>query len=151
MDTDLLFWDLSGKETFRKMWENYLDDIEGLVYMIDSSKENIEESIKVLSIYKTNLLLDKVLERKELINANIPILILLNKIDLISVDEKKLNNLIDTIDYNRLNKKHFLVKEISAVKGTGLRESIRWLYNTMTDYSKDLQTENKELSYNNIV
>ena len=31
------------------MWESYLDDIEGLVYMIDVGRENIEDSIKVLS------------------------------------------------------------------------------------------------------
>ncbi len=48
-NTELLFWDLSGKETFRRMWESYLDDIEGLVYMIDVGRENIEDSINVLS------------------------------------------------------------------------------------------------------
>jgi len=52
-----------------------------------------------------------------------------------------------------LNKKHFLVKEISALKAVGLEESIRWLYNTMIDYSKEMEAyEMKgELSYHNIV
>ncbi len=36
------------------MWESYLDDIEGLVYMIDVGRENIEDSIKVLSKNKVS-------------------------------------------------------------------------------------------------
>ena len=36
------------------MWESYLDDIEGLVYMIDVGRENIEDSIKVLSKNKSS-------------------------------------------------------------------------------------------------
>jgi len=61
------------------MWESYLDDIEGLVYMIDVGRENIEDSIKVLS-KKFFLILDKVIAKKEVLNADIPILILINKI-----------------------------------------------------------------------
>jgi hypothetical protein len=61
------------------MWESYLDDIEGLVYMIDVGRENIEDSIEVLS--KKNFeILDKVIARKEVLNADIPVLILINKI-----------------------------------------------------------------------
>ena len=60
---------------------------------------------------------------------------------------------MNSIDYNKLNKKHFLVKEVSAYNGTGLEESISWLYNTMIDYSKDMEDyETKgELSYHNLV
>jgi hypothetical protein len=72
---------------------------------------------------------------------------------LISLDDAKLKKVMNSIDYNKLNKKHFLVKEISALKSVGLEESIRWLYNTMIDYSKEMEAyEMKgELSYYNIV
>jgi hypothetical protein len=43
---------------------------------------------------------------------------------------------MNSIDYSKLTNKHFLVKEISALKGIGLEDSIRWLYNTMRDYSQ---------------
>ena len=67
-----------------------------------------------------------------------PFLILLNKIDLVD-DEKeknKLDNIYKNIDYSLLSEKHFLVKEISALKNKNLEESIRWLFNSMTDQEK---------------
>ena len=60
-----------------------------------------------------------------------PTLILLNKIDLVDEDKEKnkLNNIYKNIDYSLLSEKHFLVKEISALKNKNLEESIRWLFN----------------------
>ena len=67
-----------------------------------------------------------------------PTLILLNKIDLVDDDKEKnkLNNIYKNIDYSLLSEKHFLVKEISALKNKNLEESIRWLFNSMTDQEK---------------
>lgn len=67
-----------------------------------------------------------------------PTLILLNKIDLVDEDKEKnkLNNIYKNIDYSLLSEKHFLVKEISALKNKNLEESIRWLFNSMTDQEK---------------
>ncbi len=48
-DIDLRFWDVPGKESFRSMWSNYLEEIEGLIFIIDVNKENIENSLKILS------------------------------------------------------------------------------------------------------
>ena len=42
----------------------------------------------------------------------------------------------EIIDYSLLSEKHFLVKEISALKNKNLEESIRWLFNSMTDQEK---------------
>ena len=65
-------------------------------------------------------------------------MILLNKIDLIDdkTGKEKLNNIYKNIDYSLLSEKHFLVKEISALKNKNLEESIRWLFNSMTDQEK---------------
>ncbi len=67
-----------------------------------------------------------------------PTLILLNKIDLVDEDKEKnkLNNIYKNIDYSLLSEKHFLVKEISALKNKNLEESIRWLFNSMTEQEK---------------
>ena len=63
---------------------------------------------------------------------------MLNKIDLVDEEKEKnkLNNIYKNIDYSLLSEKHFLVKEISALKNKNLEESIRWLFNSMTDQEK---------------
>ena len=65
-------------------------------------------------------------------------MILLNKIDIVDEEKEKnkLNNIYKCIDYSLLSEKHFLVKEISALKNKNLEESIRWLFNSMTDQEK---------------
>ena len=70
---------------------------------------------------------------------NAPTLILLNKIDLVNDKEgkEKLDNIYKDIDYSLLSEKHFLVKDISALKNIHLEESIRWLFNSMTDEEKN--------------
>ena len=69
---------------------------------------------------------------------NAPTLILLNKIDSVSekIGKEKLDNVYKNIDYTLLSQKHFLVKEISALKNINLEESIRWLFNSLKDQDK---------------
>ena len=65
-------------------------------------------------------------------------MILLNKIDLVeSIEKDKLENVYKNIDYSLLKQKHFLVKDISALKNIHLEESIRWLFNSLTDEEKN--------------
>ena len=65
-------------------------------------------------------------------------MILLNKIDLIDdkTGKEKLNNIYKNIDYSLLSEKHFLVKDISALKNINLEECIRWLFNSLKDQDK---------------
>ena len=69
---------------------------------------------------------------------NAPTLILLNKIYSVSekIGKEKLDNVYKNIDYTLLSQKHFLVKEISALKNINLEESIRWLFNSLKDQDK---------------
>ena len=65
-------------------------------------------------------------------------MILLNKIDIVDEEKEKnkLNNIYKCIDYSLLSEKHFLVKDISALKNINLEESIRWLFNSLKDQDK---------------
>jgi GTPase SAR1 family protein len=40
-------WDLGGKSSIRKIWENYYPECHGVIYMFN---HNIEEGISTLSI-----------------------------------------------------------------------------------------------------
>jgi predicted GTPase len=62
----------------------------------------------------------------------------LNKIDLVeNIEKDTLENIYKNIDYSLLKQKHFLVKDISALKNIHLEESIRWLFNSLTDEEKN--------------
>ena len=62
---------------------------------------------------------------------------MLNKIDLVeNISKDKINDIYKSIDYSLFRHKHFLVKDISALKNINLEESIRWLFNSMTDKDK---------------
>ena len=65
-------------------------------------------------------------------------MILLNKIDLVNDKEgkEKLDNVYKNIDYSLLSEKHFLVKDISALKKINLEECLRWLFNSLKDQDK---------------
>ena len=66
-------------------------------------------------------------------------MILLNKIDLVNdkIGKEKIDNIVyKNIDYSLLSEKHFLVKDISALKNINLEESIRWLFNSLKDQDK---------------
>ena len=64
-------WDLGGHEAARKTWRNYVSDVDGIIYLVDSSNaKRFEES---------RIELQGVLEMPEL--QKVPIVILGNKID----------------------------------------------------------------------
>lgn len=62
----------------RPMWENYYEDIDGLIYMIDSTSNDLESSIKTFSNF--NLIEDEVVSNSIISRLEIPIIILVNKI-----------------------------------------------------------------------
>ena len=79
--------------------------------------------------------------------VDIPIMILINKIDLLELDKDKIKIIYNSIDYKKVTQKHFIVKDISALKKVRLEESINWLYNSIMNDNK----EEEENYYSNLV
>ena len=63
-------------------------------------------------------------------------MLLINKTDKLALNKQSLHSIYTLIDYNLLRQKHFLVKDISALKNIRLEESLRWMVNSMMDYAK---------------
>ena len=86
-----------------------------------------EDFILCVIYWKQKILDNNILLNKDIMNSNIPILILLNKTvnyiffilnkDIAISDSAKFKRIYNSINYNRLDKKRFLVMEISALKG----------------------------------
>ena len=77
-----------------------------------------------------------------ILKTEIPIMILINKIDLFELDDSRLKSIYNSINYPVLEKKAFIVKDISALKCLKLKESLEWLFNAMIDNSKLSDDEN---------
>jgi translation elongation factor EF-1alpha len=76
-------------------------------------------------------------------------MILINKIDLFELDNLRLKSIYNSINYPVLEKKAFIVKDISALKSLKLKESLEWLFNAMIENSKFEPIE--EVKNNNLV
>ena len=101
------------------MWEIYYSDIDGLVYIIDSTR-NIQEQIEVLNI---------VLDNKYIKKSELPVLVLINKTDITPFEDFKLFN--NLLNFEKINQKSYNVMVISAIEGRGIKESLNWLYYSM--------------------
>ena len=109
------FWDIGGQKSIRNIWENYFENNDALIYVIDSSDVyRIEESGKELR----NLLEENLL-------SGIPLLIYANKQDLnLSLNPEEIMNQLNL--ENIINRKWTIVAS-SAITKVGIVEGLEWL------------------------
>uniref|UniRef100_A0ACB8FBU7 ADP-ribosylation factor-like protein 14 n=1 Tax=Sphaerodactylus townsendi TaxID=933632 RepID=A0ACB8FBU7_9SAUR len=68
----LTVWDVGGQHRMRTAWDNYLENADGLVYVVDSAdRQRLDESKRELELILKN-------ERVK----NVPVIVLANKQDL---------------------------------------------------------------------
>ena len=109
------FWDIGGQKSIRNIWENYFENNDALIYVIDSSDVyRIEESGKELrNLLENNLL------------SGIPLLIYANKQDLnLSLNPEEIMNQLNL--ENIINRKWTIVA-CSAITKIGLIDGLEWL------------------------
>lgn len=118
---ELTFWDLGGQSAIRYNWESYYDNKDGLIYVIDSSDN--------FRLYESGTELKKILEQDQL--GGLPLLIFANKQDLnLSLSAE---DIINELNLCNLNNRKWNVMSCSALKKTGIKEGIDWLYNNIVN------------------
>ncbi|MCG3252896.1 MAG: GTP-binding protein [Candidatus Heimdallarchaeota archaeon] len=122
IDFHLNILDMGGQKSFRLLWVDYLNTVDIVLYVIDASDhERIDESLKEFQ----NMLI--------LTEANdIPILVLINKIDL--------PNTLSALEIGQkfskipeLNNRDWNIVETSAITTKGLIEMFKWTYSKITN------------------
>jgi GTP-binding protein SAR1 len=108
-------FDMGGHAAARRLWKQYMNNIDAIIYLIDVSDSiRLEESISELN---------KIINNE---NINVPILVFANKID------KNTQYLCNNINYIKdiLSKQNNMTLfNCSIVKRTGLSEGFKWLEN----------------------
>jgi ADP-ribosylation factor-like protein 3 len=108
-------WDIGGQKAIRTYWENYYDNVDILVYVVDAAdKKRLEESGTEFN----NLISDAKMQ-------GVPILVFANKQDLdnaVQPDEVAIALRLHEIPRDRAWK----IQSASAKAGTGLEEGFQW-------------------------
>ena len=73
-------WDLGGQKQLRKLWSKYIQEAHGIIYCVDATLPDFSESLEYLA--------KSVAEQKR--ETPLPMLLFLNKLDLLSGQEEKL-------------------------------------------------------------
>lgn len=109
-------WDLGGQETMRHLWDNFMCECNGIVFMVDisDSKRIVEASEELHGILSQPGLS--------------PCAVLLNKCDISCVSTEDVCEQLQLVDtkcngYTR----EFRVFRTSVVEGAGCREAFQWL------------------------
>ncbi|KAG8346795.1 putative ADP ribosylation factor family Signal recognition particle [Trypanosoma vivax] len=116
-------FDMGGAKKFRGLWETYYNDIDAVIFVVDSS-----DTLR-LCVVKAEI--EAMLEHADISRelpggSRVPFLFYANKMDLPSA--KTAAELVDMLDLTTLMANHpFLICSSNALKGTGVEEGFEWL------------------------
>ncbi|RWS24330.1 ADP ribosylation factor 79F-like protein [Leptotrombidium deliense] len=116
-------FDMSGQGRYRNLWEHYYKNVQGIIFVIDSS-----DSLRLV-VAKEEL--DLMLKHSEIEGKpNIPILLYANKMDLReAMSSVKISQGLGlTVMKNR----PWHIQASNALSGEGLQEGIQWLTEQLT-------------------
>jgi GTP-binding protein SAR1 len=115
-DTNIsvIIYDAPGQLKYRNMWAPNLTGSDGIVFVVDvADKDRFDEARAVVH---------DVAMRPE--TRSLPLLLLLNKVDL---QKPKVKDLVKTLDLEALGKRPVKYFETSGITGEGVAEAFAWL------------------------
>ena len=114
-------WDIGGQEAIRDYWKNYIENTDGLVYVVDSSDEiRLKECTDCL----TGLLNEDDLK-------DVPLLVFANKQDLQFALEAE--QILKSLNLMEIKDRTWNIQACSALTKEGLQEGMEWLVKTVSE------------------
>ncbi len=112
-------WDIGGGCKMPLMWKHYYPGVNGLIYVIDSSdKMRIDSNKKLLhAFFSSDDLKD------------VPLLLLANKQDIATMSEDEIQ---ECLDWASIKDRLLRFQSTSVFKGTGIKEGLTWLAETIS-------------------
>ena len=111
----LTLWDIGGQEKIRKLWRHYYDNIDVLIYVVDSNDTGrLEESKEELHSLLNE---DQLRDMKG-------VLIFCNKMDL--PNSNTCSFVAESLDLKNI-KHNWYIQPSSAIKNEGIYDGLSWL------------------------
>ncbi|NXD80596.1 ARL14 protein, partial [Halcyon senegalensis] len=128
-DFTLTCWDVGGQQKMRQFWCNFLENADGLFYVVDSSnKRRLEESKKEFAL---------VLKSEFL--KNVPVVVLANKQDLPgALNAEEITRRFHMKKY--CSDRNWYVQPCCAVTGEGLSEALQRLTAFAKQFGRSKET-----------
>ncbi|NWX31100.1 ARL14 protein, partial [Notiomystis cincta] len=128
-DFTLTFWDVGGQKKMREHWSSFLEDTDGLLYVVDSSdKQRLEESRREFGL---------ILKNESI--KNIPVVVLANKQDLPgALNAEEITRRFRMKKY--CSDRNWYVQPCCAITGEGLAEAFQRVATFAKQYHKSKET-----------
>ena len=121
----LNIWDIGGQKSIRAYWNNYFENTDVLIYVIDSGDRK--------RLNETGFELSELLEEEKL--AGVPVLIFANKQDLKhAAREDEISNLLQLSTHCR--GRTWRIQPCIATQGEGVEDGLEFISTTLKDVKK---------------
>ena len=108
-------WDVGGQDKTRVLWKHYYQNIDGLIFVVDSNdRDRIEDASKELK---------KMLSEEEL--KDCPVLVMANKQDINGALTAA--EVTEKMGMHQFKGRLWLVQDTSATTGQGLKDGLDWM------------------------
>eukprot|EP00750_Incisomonas_marina_P001054 INCI10865.1.p1 GENE.INCI10865.1~~INCI10865.1.p1 ORF type:complete len:197 (+),score=42.89 INCI10865.1:200-790(+) len=114
-------FDMSGQSKYRNLWERYYADVDGIVWVIDST-----DKVRMCVVQDE---IENMLEHKQLRGKSFPILFFANKMDLPSAYSAV--ECMEELELDELTRP-WHISASNALTGKGVESGVQWLAEQLT-------------------
>lgn len=121
---NLNLWDIGGQKAIRPYWQHYFDEVDVLVYVIDSTDQKRFE--------ETGTELMELLAEEKL--KGTPVLIYANKQDLETA--AKASDIAEGLELTEIRGRQWQIQPCSGLTGEGVQDGLTWVFTNMKKAGK---------------
>ncbi|XP_063429032.1 uncharacterized protein LOC134711940 [Mytilus trossulus] len=125
----LTVWDIGGQEKIRRLWQHYLKNTDGLIYVVDSNDKDrlCEAREELYSILNSANM------------RNVPVVVIANKQDM--PDALDPSTVAGYLNLDRIKKRKWKIQGACAKTGSGLFESMKAMSELIKSYNNECVLE----------